>query len=209
VTSSTGDGTPGFHPGEREVQGRFDTVRLADRMAELSHRSFISEDDRAYIEDRDMFFLATGDAQGNMDCSYKGGDPGFVRVLDDRTVAFPSYDGNGKFQSAGNIRTNPKVGLLFIDWQGQSRMRLNGTATIDFDDPLTSEFPGAQFVVRVRVEEVFPNCPRYIHRMELVERSAFVPRAKVETPDAGWKEYFEDVLPEAERARRAGKQDGG
>ncbi len=199
----------GFHAGEREVQERFDSQRLANRVAEITHRDVITEADRDYIESRDMFFLATGDADGNMDCSYKGGQPGFIRVLDEHTLAFPIYDGNGKFQSSGNIRVHGKVGMLFIDWDGQSRMRLNGSASIDFEDPMLAEFPEAQFVVRVQAEQVFPNCPRYIHKMELVERSANVPRAGCETPDAEWKDHFDAELPAEQRARRAAKRAEG
>jgi predicted pyridoxine 5'-phosphate oxidase superfamily flavin-nucleotide-binding protein len=135
-----------------------------------------------------MFFLATADPDGHPDCSYKGGDPGFVRVVDPRTVAFPNYDGNGMYRSMGNVLVNPHVGMLFIDWEGQRRLRLNGEAAIGQDDPLLPEYPEAQFVVRVAVREVFPNCPRYIHKMELVERSRFVPRpAERETPVPAWK----------------------
>ena len=130
----------------------------------------------------------------------------FVRVIDEHHVAFPIYDGNGQFMSTGNVVTNGKVGLLFIDWQNQRRMRLNGLATIDFDDPLMADYPEALMIIRVRAEEVFPNCPRYIHRMELVERSEFVPREACETPDAPWKDHFEDVLPRDQRARRAARR---
>ncbi len=192
-----------FHPGEREVQERFDSQRLADRVAEVTMHDTISERDSAFIGRMDMFFLATSDELGNLDCSYKGGDPGFVRVLDETTIAFPNYDGNGMFMSAGNILRHAQVGLLFIDWEHQWRMRLNGSASIDFDDPLLGEFPGAQFITRVRAAQVFPNCPRYIHRMQLVERSVFVPRADCETPDPEWKDHFEDALPEVQRQRRA------
>jgi hypothetical protein len=203
---STGVDEHGFHPGEREVQQRFDSVRLADKLSEVAIHDVITEQDRRFIEARDMFFLATGDADGNLDCSYKGGDPGFVRVLDEHTVAFPNYDGNGMFMSTGNIREHPKVGMLFVDWESQWRMRLNGEASIDFDDPLLPEFPGAQFVVRVAAREVFPNCPRYIHKMQLVERSVFVPRAACETPDPDWKDHFEEALPEEQQRRRAAKR---
>jgi len=197
-----------LNDGERALQRRFDSERLAERLRERTVHDFIDERDRAFIESVDMFFLASVDANGNVDCSYKGGDPGFVQVLDERTIAFPNYDGNGQFMSTGNILTNGKVGLLFIDWENQHRMRLNGTATIDFDDPLLASYPEAQFIVRVRAEEVFPNCPRYIHRMKLMERSRFVPRAACETPEPGWKDYFEDVLPADQRARRAARRQG-
>src|SRR5436305_12847405 len=132
----------------------------------------------------DMFFLATADAEGRPQCPYKGGDPGFVRVLDERTVAFPNYDGNGMYLSMGNLLVNPHVGMLFIDFTSKrpSRLRLNGVASIDESDPLKSSWPGAQFVVRVEARQVFPNRPRYIHRMELVERSRLVPRGEGEGP---------------------------
>jgi predicted pyridoxine 5'-phosphate oxidase superfamily flavin-nucleotide-binding protein len=192
-----------FHAGERAFQTRFDSTRLADRIASLTMHDTLSDDDRAFIERMDMFFLATSDADGNLDCSYKGGDPGFVRVIDERTVAFPFYDGNGMFMSGGNISQHAKVGMLFLDWENQRRMRLNGTASIDFDDPLMATYPEAQFIVRVRAERVFPNCPRYIHKMAVVERSKFVPHQACETPDADWKRYFEEDLPADQQARRA------
>jgi predicted pyridoxine 5'-phosphate oxidase superfamily flavin-nucleotide-binding protein len=192
------------------MQRRFDAEALAGRVAEVTHHTRFTDADRAFIERMDMFFLATSDADGNLDCSYKGGDPGFVRVIDDETLAFPSYDGNGTFMSSGNILVHPKVGMLFIDFANQSRMRVNGTATIDFHDPLLPEFPGAQFIVRVTPDQVFPNCPRYIHRLELAERSVFVPRAGATPPDPGWKDHFEDVLPADQRARRLqGRREGG
>lgn len=196
----------GFSEGERTMQDRFDSRRLADRIAAVTwHREFTAAD-RDFIERMDMFFLATADREGNLDCSYKGGDPGFVRVLDPTTLVFPVYDGNGTFMSTGNILEHAKVGMLFIDFENQNRMRVNGIARIDFDDPLVAEFPEAQCVVRVTPEQIFPNCPRYIHRMQLVERSRFVPRAACETPDPDWKQYFEDDLPEAQKQRRASRR---
>lgn len=138
----------GFHEGSRSLQDRFDTRGLADRIDTLLVRETISAGDRAFIAERDMFFLATADAEGRPTCSYKGGDPGFVRVLDPQTVAFPNYDGNGMYLSAGNVLVNPHVGMLFIDFERGHRMRLEGEATIDLDDPLAAEFPEAQFVVR-------------------------------------------------------------
>nr|MBA2462688.1 pyridoxamine 5'-phosphate oxidase family protein [Actinomycetota bacterium] len=145
----------------------------------------------------------TADANGFPQCSYKGGDPGFVRVLDERTIAFPSYDGNGMYLSLGNVLANPHVGLLFVDFDGQKRLRLNGIASIDEADPLLAEYERAQCVVRVRATEVFPNCPRYIHRLALVERSRFVPREACEPPVPDWKrrEWAHDVLPAGDPAR--------
>src|SRR3954454_12654895 len=163
-----------YHEGSRHLQEAFDTRRLADRIDErFLQRPVIDADDRAFIERMDMFFLATADAEGRPQCSYKGGEPGFVRVLDERTVAFPNYDGNGMYLSMGNALVNPHVGMLFIDFVSErpSRLRLSGVASIDERDALMDAYPEAQFIVRVRASEVFPNCPRYIHRMALVERS--------------------------------------
>jgi predicted pyridoxine 5'-phosphate oxidase superfamily flavin-nucleotide-binding protein len=193
-----------YHNGARALQDRFDTRRLADRLEERFGGGLISDEDKRFIEGLDMFFLATADAEGRPQCSYKGGDPGFVRVIDENTVAFPNYDGNGMYLSMGNLAVNPHVGMLFIDFRAQrpSRLRLNGTASIAHDDPLMAEYPEAQFIVRVGATDVFPNCPRYIHRMELVERSRFVPRTDCVTPVPEWKrtEWAEDVLPTGDPA---------
>jgi predicted pyridoxine 5'-phosphate oxidase superfamily flavin-nucleotide-binding protein len=191
-----------YHPDQRSLQERFDTTRLADRIEERLVHDTIDADDRAFIERCDMLFLATADADGRPNCSYKGGDPGFVRVLDERTVAFPSYDGNGMYLSTGNALANPHVGLLFISFEERRRMRLNGVASLDFDDPLLAEYPEAQFVVKVEAREVFPNCARYIHRYALVERSRFVPRSECATPAPAWKtrEWARDVLPSGDPA---------
>jgi uncharacterized protein len=195
-----------YHEGSRALQDRFDTRRLADRLDEkFLSQPVIDPEDRAFIERMDMFFLATADAKGRPQCSYKGGDPGFVRVLDERTVAFPNYDGNGMYLSTGNLLQNPHVGMLFIDFVSArpSRLRLNGTATIDEHDALIDQYAGAQFVVRVKATQVFPNCPRYIHRMTLVQRSRFVPRADRAAPIPEWKraDWACDVLPANDPAR--------
>jgi predicted pyridoxine 5'-phosphate oxidase superfamily flavin-nucleotide-binding protein len=194
-----------FSDDSRYWQDRFDSRRIADRSDDLLVHPTIDEHAQRFIESRDMFFLATVDADGNPQCSYKGGDPGFVRVLDDRTLAFPVYDGNGMFLSLGNIRNNTKVGMLFIDFDNPNRLRVNGVATIDPDDPITDSMPGAVLVVRVRTDQVFPNCGRYIHKMQLVERSTFVPHAGVDTPIPDWKRmtWAQDQLPDDDPARDA------
>jgi len=199
----------GFHAGSRSLQDRFDTRALADRIDGLLVNDSISENDRAFIEARDMFFLATADGDGRPTCSYKGGEPGFVRVLDPHTVVFPNYDGNGMYLSAGNVLVNPEVGLLFIDFERGHRMRLEGTATVDLDDPMRAGYPEAQFLVRVRARKVYPNCPRYIHRYELVRRSRFVPREDCLTPVPEWKrsDWALDALPEGDPARDPGERD--
>ena len=191
-----------YHEGSRWFQDRFDTRRLADRIDERLVDDVIDADDRAFIERMDMFFLATADGEGRPTCSYKGGEPGFVRVLDEHTIAFPNYDGNGMYLSMGNLRVNPHVGLLFIDFERRRRMRMEGVASIDEQDPLAAGYPEAQFVVRVRATRVYPNCPRYIHQMLLVAHSRFVPRSDCETPAPAWKRraWSNDVLPAGDPA---------
>jgi hypothetical protein len=188
----------------RELQDRFDTRRLADRLVQVTVHDQFTADDREFIEQRDMFFLASVDATGQPTCSYQGGDPGFVRVVDERTLAFPNYDGNGMYLSMGNVAATHRVGLLFIDFERQNRVRVEGTATLALDDPLLPSYPEAQFVVRVTVDRIYPNCPRYIHHYQLVERSKFVPRSAVPTPVPGWKQshWAADVLPAGDPARR-------
>ncbi len=193
----------GYHPGSRSLQDRFDTRRIADRIDDRLVLDTIGETERTFIEARDMFFLATTDADGHPTCSYKGGDPGFVRVLDPRTLVFPSYDGNGMYLSAGNILIHPEVGMLFIDFEKGHRLRLDGDADIDPRDPLVADYPEAQLVVRVRPRAVYPNCPRYIHRYSRQERSRFVPRAGCLTPVPEWKrsDWAADALPADDPAR--------
>ena len=197
--ADTPSDAPVYHSGMRELQDRFDARRLADRLDEKLSRRHFSDEDRAFIEGVSMFFLATADAEGRPDCSYKGGDPGFVRVIDESTLRFPSYDGNGMFRSLGNVAVNPAVGLLFIDFEKGRRLRVNGRAAIE--DP--GDADGAQLIIRVHAELIFPNCPRYIHRLQLLERSPYVPRAELPPPVPAWKrfEMFKDVLPANDPAR--------
>ena len=155
-----------YHEGSRQLQDKFQTRRLADRLEEVIAHDVFTDDDCAFIESRPMFFLATADAGGRPDCSYKGGRPGFVRVVGAGTLAFPSYDGNGMFKSLGNVLVNPHVGMLFIDFESPRRLRVNGRASVHADDPLLAEFVGAQLIVRVEVAAAFPNCPRYIRSEE-------------------------------------------
>ena len=195
---------PMYHDGSRKLQDRFETRKLADRLSEKLARNAFTDEDKAFIECRTMFFLATADAEGRPECSYKGGKPGFVRVVDAHTLAFPSYDGNGMFKSLGNLLVNPQAGMLFIDFETPRRLRVNGRASMHDDDPLLAEFIGAQLVVRVRAEAIFPNCPRYIHKMQMVEESVYAPCENHNPPVPKWKTFpeFRDVLPPGDRARK-------
>ncbi|MFQ5660472.1 MAG: pyridoxamine 5'-phosphate oxidase family protein [Gammaproteobacteria bacterium] len=192
-----------YHQGHRELQEKFDTRRLADKANEMIVHDTISDEDREFIESRDMFFISTVDNRGLPSCSYKGGDPGFVRVVDEKTIAFPSYDGNGMFMSLGNILANNHVGILFIDFENPHRVRLHGTASVHDEDELLAEYHEAQLIVRVKVDNMFINCPRYIHRLKKIEHSVYIPKPGRESPIPDWKrlEPIQDVLPEKDRER--------
>lgn len=193
--------TPTYHDGMRRLQDLRETRQLADRIEKVTLRGAFSDEDKAFIARCRMFFIATADEAGQPDCSYKGGAPGFVRVVDDRTLAIPDYDGNGQYRTWGNVLVNACVGLLFVDFETPKRLRVNGTATVSHEDPLLADFPGAVLIVRLTAERIFPNCPRYIHKMQLVEESVYLPRADYTPPVPAWKTYdvFKDALPPRDR----------
>ncbi len=192
-----------YGPGARALQDRFDTRRLADRLHDKFRSRWTLEDVRPFLESATMFFLATTDGDGRPQCSYKGGAPGFVCVLGPLELCFPNYDGNGMYLSMGNIAEHPAIGMLFIDFANPQRVRVSGRATISDDPALVGRFPGAQFAVHVAVDEVFPNCPRYIHRMDVREPSPFVPAADGSAPVPDWKRapWAQDVLAAGDPAR--------
>jgi predicted pyridoxine 5'-phosphate oxidase superfamily flavin-nucleotide-binding protein len=194
---------PMYHAGSRRLQDQFSTRKLADRLVETYAHDVFTDEDRTFIESLPFFFLATADVEGRPDCSYKGGLPGFIRVVDPNTLAFPSYDGNGMFKSFGNVLVNPHVGLLFVDFENCKRLRVNGLATVDKEDVLLRDFVGAQLIVRVRAEAIFPNCPRYVHRMLMIKQSCYAPRENYTPPVPGWKRdpEFRGVLPSGDRAQ--------
>lgn len=198
-----------FSDTHRELQDSFETRPLADRMEEVIIHSEIEEEEQDFIESRPMFFLSTIDQHGQPTVSYKGGAPGFVKVVDKTTIAFPSYDGNGMFYSMGNIQKTAKVGILFIDFETPHRIRFHGEASVSKDDPLMAEFAEAELVVRVKLSKMWINCPRYIHKYELKELSHYVPGQKENTPLAGWKrvDLMQDVLAPKDQGRP--EQEGG
>lgn len=194
-----------FTSSHRALQDRFETRGLADRLESEDVVDHLGEHEKKFVEAAAMFFLTTIDHAGQPTVSYKGGRPGFVNVLDSRLLAFPSYNGNGMYYSTGNLGDNQKVGLLFIDFEKPQRLRVHGDAWVSLEDPLLSEFPGAQFIVRVHVREAFDNCPRYIHRMKLLDHSKYVPSEDGSAPSPAWKrlEYVQDVLTEDDRNHAA------
>lgn len=187
----------------RQLQDAFEVRKLADIVEQAVLREEIEDPERAFIESRDMFFLSTVDHSGRPTVSYKGGDPGFVKVIAEKTIAFPSYDGNAMYLSMGNINGNSNVGLLFIDFEKPHRLRVQGHASIKMDDPLLAEYNEAEMIVRVQVTQIFRNCPRYIHKYRKIESSSYVPRETEETPLPDWKriDILQDSLPSKDRGK--------
>jgi hypothetical protein len=187
-----------YHDGNRALQARFGSTALADRLEQVTHHTRFSDGDKTFIESAGFFFLATADAEGRPECSFKGGAPGFVRVVSPELLVFPDYDGNGMFRSLGNIELNSNVGLLFIAMgDAPKRLRVNGRAEIAFDDPLLASFTGAQALIRVTPEHIFPNCPRYIPDLAHGTPSRYAPRPATPPVEPAWKssDEFKDVLP--------------
>jgi uncharacterized protein len=191
-----------YHDGNRELQDAFGSRALADRLEERLKRDRFNDDDAAFIGSLGFFFLATADAEGRPDCSFKGGPPGFARVAAPDLLVFPDYDGNGMFKSLGNIAANPQVGILFIAMgEAPRRLRVNGRAQLVRDDPLIDAIPGAQLLVKVVPEAIFPNCPRYVPNLQQVAASPYVPKAAEPPLEPKWKsfEMFADVVPPRRR----------
>ncbi|MGQ0673851.1 MAG: pyridoxamine 5'-phosphate oxidase family protein [Hyphomicrobium sp.] len=186
-----------YGPSHRDLQDEFDSRRMADRIETIAVKPELDDMARAFIESRDMFFLSSIDHQGRPTVSYKGGDAGFVRVVDAGRIAFPSYDGNGMYFSMGNIAANPEIGCLFIDFERPFRLRLQGRAELVRSGPLLGLFKEAELVVSVAVSDVWMNCPRYVHRYQKIARSRYVPAAGAETPLCEWKriDMLADALP--------------
>lgn len=186
-----------YSPEQQQLQDQHDTRKLAERLEQMIVEPHINPQHQGFIETRNFFFLTTIDHRGYPTCSYKGGNPGLVRVINPHTLAFPSYDGNGMFLSMGNIQGNAKVGLLFIDFEHPHRIRIHGDAHIIDNDPLLADYPEANLIVRITLSEIFINCPRYIHRMIPAEPSKYVPVADATTPLPPWKriDAIQDVLP--------------
>ena len=188
---------------QRELQAQFESRNLADRVEQAIVADEIGEMHQGFIETRDFFFLSTVNDNGEPTVSYKGGDFGIVTVVDQNTIAFPIYDGNGMFLSAGNIKATAKIGLLFIDFETPNRIRVQATANLVDDDPLLEKYPGALLMVRATVDKVFLNCARYIHKHQRVETSPYVPDKTGAQPYPSWKRI--DLVQDALRPDDQGR----
>ena len=192
-----------YSKSHRKLQDQFDSRKMADRLNEVIVKKSFDEDAINFINAVDMFFLSTIDHNNRPTVSYKGGDPGFVKVIDETTLAFPSFDGNGMFMSMGNIKQNNKIGMLFISFEKPHRLRVHGEATITEGDSLLKDYPEADLIVRVKLTDYWQNCPRYIHRYKKIDESKYIPKKNKKTPVAGWKkaDIVQDVLSKKDRKK--------
>jgi uncharacterized protein len=188
----------------RELQKRFDTEALAAAELQVIVHDALSPADRGFIEQAEMFWLASVDPRGSPTVSFKGGAQGFVTMPDDRTLLFPCFDGNGMFFSMGNIASTSQVGLLFMDFVRPHRLRVQGNARLSDESGIVGLWPGAQFAVVVAITTLITNCPRYIPRMQRIEGSRYVPDVKTGAqPIAGWKriDAIQGLLPQRDQGK--------
>ncbi|MEU3937168.1 pyridoxamine 5'-phosphate oxidase family protein [Streptomyces sp. NPDC029044] len=129
-----------------------------------------------FVARQEMFFLATADGHGECDSTFRAGPPGFLQVIDATTLAYPEYRGNGVMASLGNIRENPHVGILMIDFsQDRIGLHVNGRARLVTDEAMRRTYPGLpvdpvpgrrpQMWVEVEVEEAYIHCSKHIPRL--------------------------------------------
>ncbi|MCH2352137.1 MAG: pyridoxamine 5'-phosphate oxidase family protein [Pseudomonadales bacterium] len=194
-----------FSKSHRQLQREYNTTRLADRLLDSAVTERLSDKQSTFIHQRNMFFLSTVDEFGFPTCSYKGGHTGFVRVINNNKLVFPSYDGNGMFLSVGNIESHNKVGMLFMDFGTPQRLRVTGQARCVSTGSIVDSYPGADLVVEVLVKNVWINCPRYVHPMRAVEQSPYIPDREGVATIALWKriDLMQDVLNDQDRAEAA------
>ncbi len=183
------------------LQKLFDTEKMANAVKSSIVVNELADEHKGFIQSRDFFFLTTIDHRGYPTCSYKGGSIGFVKALDSQTLVFPSYDGNGMFLSMGNMTTNPKIGMLFIDFETPHRVRVHGEARVEVNSPLLNEFPDAELIVYMHITEAFVNCPRYIHKYQRISTSKYVPQKECAAPLPQWKriDNLQESLPDRDK----------
>lgn len=141
---------------EKYIQARAiiaDSTQSAKR-SEIIHLQSLTPSQQEWIAYADTFFIASFHPETGTDASHRGGNPGFVKVMDKTTLVFPNYLGNSMFNTLGNISLNPHAGLLFLDFVSGSTLQITGKACIDWDKNRVAEFPGANQLVEYRICEV-------------------------------------------------------
>jgi predicted pyridoxine 5'-phosphate oxidase superfamily flavin-nucleotide-binding protein len=160
------------------IQAR--VLRAAERSREpprLLHRSQrLLAEQRSWIERADTFFIASAHPVGGVDVSHRGGNPGFVRVVDPTRLLFPDYAGNTMFQTLGNLALAPHAGLLFIDFDQGRTLQLTGRAQMIWDEERTAAFAGAERLLEFTVEAAIERAGAGPLQERLLGYSPFNPR---------------------------------
>nr|WP_285750364.1 pyridoxamine 5'-phosphate oxidase family protein [Lentzea sp. NBRC 105346] len=162
--------------GERFLQSAFNTEDRARKFYEDQVVDRLNHEMAAFVRRMELAFIATSDSDGECDATLRAGEPGFIRVLDDRHVAYPEFRGNGVMASLGNIKENPHVGMLMVDFtRDLIGLHVNGRAEIVEDDEFrrmydVDERKAERWVV-VEIEEAYIHCRKHIPRMVAVDRN--------------------------------------
>ena len=159
--------------GEHELQDTLGTVKRARAFYSNQVLDHVNSHMCEYLARQVMMFVSTADAVGNCDCTFRAGPPGFVRVLDPRTIAYPEYRGNGVMASMGNLLENPRMGLLFLDFFATTvGLHINGTAKIVENADLVpldgwdgSGGPLPERWVVIDIEEAYIHCSKHVPQL--------------------------------------------
>jgi uncharacterized protein len=162
---------------QKYIQVRTVSASVAPRQGETSVRraSVLDAAQRAWIARADTFFIGSANPEGGADASHRGGNPGFVQVLDERHLAWPDYAGNNMFQTLGNLQLDPRAGLLFVEFERGDTLQLTGRAEVIWEPARLLDYPGAQRLVELSVDEVVQIGAASTLRWELREYSPYNP----------------------------------
>jgi len=168
--------------GEQQAQKRFGTSTRAEAFYANYMLNCLNPHMQQFIARQEMVFIATADATGHCDCSFRAGTPGFVQVLDEKTLAYPEYRGNGVLASMGNILENPQIGIIFLDYyQSTVGLHVNGTARVLSPDEIAglprlpagmveaSRVKGGrrpEAWIVINVEEAYIHCSKHVPLMK-------------------------------------------
>ncbi len=167
-----------FHEGHRRAQALYADPARAERIINaMPDTTSLSAEQTAFLEALPFFFLATSDRAGHMQCNFKGGGPGVIRVGDPKTLYYPEYPGNDMMLSIGNLLLYPYVGILGLCFQTRRRLKVNGRVELitPSEAPYTESWLEARVIIRVRIHEVIRNCSRRIPRLVEVTDSTTPP----------------------------------
>ncbi len=186
-----------YHDGSLRMQEQFGSVGLAAHLARQYVLDRLQDEHIAWIREADCVYVATVAPDGQPECSYKGGLPGFIKVPDSASLEIPSYDGNGMYRTLGNASAVARIGLLFLFLEKHAKLRVNGTCEVSAEPGLLDTHHGAESVIQVGIRAVFENCPRYLHDRASGTYSRHCPRPGYRPPDPDWKlkPEYDGLLP--------------